>query len=108
MIDYRSHGQQSVGVNTLRADSSTQTGRSRLEELDHQLSLLATLEGHAAGFRESIQVRDFDRLLAAKRAYLDRRKRLVGASLPVRSLTVARHLIGGDYLPPRRLSQGRA
>ena len=98
LIDYRSHNQQSVGVNVLRDDPQAGTGRTRAAELDHQLNLLDTLDNQVAGFRDQLKVANYDRLIAAKRAYLQRRKRIVGTSLPARLLTVTRHLIGGDYL----------
>ena len=98
LIDYRSHSQQSVGVNDLREGQAAYPGRTRLEEFDHQADLLDTLRRHVAPFRHEVQMRDFDRVIEGKQAYLQRRKRLARSSTPVRLLTVARDLISGGYL----------
>lgn len=97
LIDYRSHAQQSVGVNDLRDAKPGPAARTPDEEVDHQEDLLATIERHVAGFRDRVRVRDFDRILAAKRAFLRRRRWMVGKPFPLRALVVGRELLTGTY-----------
>ena len=98
LIDYRSHQQQSVGVNDLRGDQSGNPSRSRIEEFDHQADLLETLVNHLAPFRDQVRSRHFDRVIQGKLAYLGRRKRIAQSRSPARFLTIVRDLITGDYL----------
>lgn len=98
LIDYRSHSQQSVGVNDLREGKPAQAPRTRVEEFDHQLDLLTTLQSHVARFRDRVTVPDLDHVIRGKQAYLERRKQICQDPGPARLLTVARDLISGGYL----------
>lgn len=98
LIDYRSHAQQTVGVNDLREAQAVPAPSDRFAEFDHQADLLDTLDRHFAPLRGEIKVKDFDRILRGKRAFLARRKWLLGQPRPVRLLVVARDLITGAYL----------
>ena len=98
LVDYRSHAQQSVGVNDLREAEARKSPLTRVEEFDHQADLVATLDRHVARFRDRVTVRDFDRVLRGKRAFLLRRKWIVGKPFPLRALMVARDLMTGAYL----------
>ncbi len=97
LIDYRSHNQQSVGVNDLRDGQPVASARTRLDECNHQGDLLDTLVAHVASFRDQVQVRDFDQVIRGKQAYLRRRKGIATSGKTARFLTIARDLISGSY-----------
>ncbi len=115
LIDYRSHEGQSVGVFGMRPVPVTEgsapapppapeparpaptPNEGRAVEFRRQISLLDTLTQQVAGFRDQVRVPDLDRLLAAKRRFLDRRLRLIDRPLPARLLTILPDLISGGY-----------
>jgi hypothetical protein len=99
LIDYRQHRGQLIGVGLFaQIKGNTETNSTGIFGPDMALKRVETFEQRITQFRGSWIRPDVLKVIAGRRAYLERRQAMEGRNWPVRMRGLVRNLVSGDYV----------